>query len=61
MSIERGQRYSADVPLRWSDMDAYGHVNNVQFLRLLEDARGGLGLHGPSITDPQRRIWSWRR
>lgn len=27
------------VPLRWSDMDAYGHVNNVQFLRLLEDAR----------------------
>ena len=39
MSMERGQRYSADVPLRWSDMDAYGHVNNVQFLRLLEDAR----------------------
>jgi acyl-CoA thioester hydrolase len=27
------------VPLRWSDMDACGHVNNVQFLRLLEDAR----------------------
>ena len=27
------------VPLRWSDMDAYGHVNNTQFLRLLEDAR----------------------
>ena len=32
-------RYCVDVPLRWSDMDAYGHVNNVQFLRLLEDAR----------------------
>ena len=31
--------YHCDVPLRWSDMDAYGHVNNVQFLRLLEDAR----------------------
>ena len=27
------------TPLRWSDMDAYGHVNHVQFLRLLEDAR----------------------
>ncbi|MFZ5871015.1 MAG: acyl-CoA thioesterase [Actinomycetota bacterium] len=27
------------MPLRWSDMDAYGHVNNVVFLRLLEDAR----------------------
>lgn len=31
--------YCCDVPLRWSDMDAYGHVNNVQMLRLLEDAR----------------------
>ena len=31
--------YPCDVPLRWSDMDAYGDVNNVQFLRLLEDAR----------------------
>lgn len=27
------------VPLRWSDMDAYGHVNNVQYLRLFEEAR----------------------
>jgi acyl-CoA thioester hydrolase len=34
-----GARYRENVPLRWSDMDAYGHVNNVQFLRLLEDAR----------------------
>ena len=31
--------YRVEVPLRWSDMDAYGHVNNVQCLRLLEDAR----------------------
>ena len=31
--------YRVDIPLRWSDMDAYGHVNNVQFLRLLEEAR----------------------
>jgi len=27
------------APVRWSDMDAYGHVNNVQFLRLMEEAR----------------------
>jgi acyl-CoA thioester hydrolase len=33
------QTYRVEVPLRWSDMDAYGHVNNVQYLRLLEDAR----------------------
>ncbi len=27
------------VPLRWADLDAYGHVNNVEVLRLLEEAR----------------------
>nr|WP_269809880.1 thioesterase family protein [Kineosporia rhizophila] len=27
------------VPLRWSDSDVYGHVNNVMLLRLLEEAR----------------------
>ncbi|WP_374927734.1 acyl-CoA thioesterase [Kytococcus sedentarius] len=31
--------YRLNVPLRWSDQDAYGHVNNVTFLQLLEDAR----------------------
>ncbi len=25
--------------LRWSDMDAYGHINNVQLLRVLEEVR----------------------
>ena len=28
-----------EVAVRWSDMDAYGHVNNVQYLRYLEEAR----------------------
>ena len=27
------------VPLRWGDLDAYGHVNNVAVLQLLEEAR----------------------
>jgi acyl-CoA thioester hydrolase len=31
--------YRCDYPMRWSDMDAYGHVNNVQYLRFFEDAR----------------------
>jgi acyl-CoA thioester hydrolase len=26
-------------PLRWADMDSFGHVNNVVFLRYLEQAR----------------------
>ena len=31
--------YAVQVPLRWGDMDAFGHINNVEFLRLLEQAR----------------------
>ena len=25
--------------MRWGDMDAYGHINNVQVVRILEEAR----------------------
>ncbi|MEC5192111.1 MULTISPECIES: acyl-CoA thioesterase [unclassified Arthrobacter] len=25
--------------MRWGDMDAYGHINNVQIVRILEEAR----------------------
>ncbi|MBD0710252.1 MULTISPECIES: acyl-CoA thioesterase [unclassified Streptomyces] len=32
-------RHRYSCPLRWSDMDAFGHVNNVVFLRYLEEAR----------------------
>lgn len=33
------QRFTTEIVLRWGDMDAYGHVNNVQYHRLLEEAR----------------------
>ena len=29
------------VPVRWTDLDAYGHVNNAAMVRLLEEARIG--------------------
>jgi acyl-CoA thioester hydrolase len=35
-------RYTFDCPVRWSDMDAYGHVNNARFLTLYEEARVAL-------------------
>ena len=35
-------RYQFVCPLRWSDMDAYGHVNNARFLTLYEEARVAL-------------------
>lgn len=35
-------RYVYHCPLRWSDLDAYGHVNNARFLTLFEEARVAL-------------------
>lgn len=28
-----------DIPVRWGDLDAFGHVNNTVFMRYLEEAR----------------------
>src|SRR5829696_6149197 len=30
------------IPIRWRDVDAYGHVNNAVFLNYLEEARDRL-------------------
>jgi acyl-CoA thioester hydrolase len=35
-------RFIHHSALRWSDMDAYGHVNNASFLTLYEEARVAL-------------------
>ncbi|KIP52429.1 acyl-CoA thioesterase [Leucobacter komagatae] len=32
-------RAHVELQLRWGDQDAYGHVNNVAYARLLEEAR----------------------
>jgi len=32
-------RLHIPIPLRWSDFDAYAHVNNAEMLRILEEAR----------------------
>ena len=39
-------RYIHHTPLRWSDMDAYGHVNNARVLTLYEEARVALFFTG---------------
>lgn len=33
--------------MRWGDMDAYGHINNVQIVRILEEAR--IAAFGPPL------------
>ncbi|MGO1184009.1 MAG: acyl-CoA thioesterase [Micrococcaceae bacterium] len=30
---------TVSIPLRWGDMDAYGHINNARILSVLEEAR----------------------
>src|SRR5450830_1738683 len=31
--------FTANIPIRWGDMDAFGHVNNTEFFRYMEQAR----------------------
>ncbi|UFU05319.1 acyl-CoA thioesterase [Ruania halotolerans] len=46
-------RVRVPVPMRWSDVDAYGHVNNAAMLTLLEEARIATfwadGSEGPAV------------
>ena len=39
-------KFTYDCPVRWSDMDAYGHINNVRFLTYYEEARVALMFTG---------------
>lgn len=31
--------HTTQIPIRWGDMDAYGHVNNTLYFRYMEQAR----------------------
>lgn len=33
------KEFAVEVPLRWGDMDAMSHLNNVMYFRLMEEAR----------------------
>ncbi len=35
-------RFVAEVPLRWTDQDTFGHVNNARLVTVLEEARVAL-------------------
>lgn len=36
---ERKLAHVCRIPIRWGDMDAYGHVNNTVYFRFMEQAR----------------------
>ncbi|MEY2631445.1 MAG: hypothetical protein RIR00_99 [Pseudomonadota bacterium] len=39
MEHKRKLVHSCTMPIRWGDMDAYGHVNNTIYFRYMEQAR----------------------
>lgn len=39
MSVERKLVHCTRIPVRWGDMDAYGHLNNTLYFRYFEQAR----------------------
>jgi len=39
MDKERRLAYVENIPIRWGDMDAMGHVNNTVYFRYMEQAR----------------------
>ncbi|MEZ6187455.1 MAG: thioesterase family protein [Planctomycetota bacterium] len=47
--------YVAEIPLRWSDMDSLGHVNNAVYFTYCETARLGL-LHHLGLGDYQGEV-----
>lgn len=52
-------RYTYECPVRWSDLDAYGHVNNARMLTLYEEARVALmftGARAAGLTSFQEGI-----
>ena len=44
-------RHTVAVPMRWSDMDAYQHINNVAFLGYFEMARVDLFFDRASLEE----------
>ena len=39
MEHRRKLVHVTQIPIRWGDMDAYGHVNNTVYFRFMEQAR----------------------
>ena len=47
-------RHRVPVHIRWGDLDAYRHVNNVAMIQLLEEARISVFWHGNWHESPAR-------
>src|SRR5450755_2403549 len=43
-------RFTFSCPVRWGDMDAFGHVNNVTFFDYMQEARTGMLFAGEAAA-----------
>ncbi|MBA2639341.1 MAG: acyl-CoA thioesterase [Nocardioidaceae bacterium] len=53
MTRQNGFDWTGEVPLRWRDLDAYGHVYYGEYLTLLDEARVAMLKAALGPTDPQ--------
>jgi acyl-CoA thioester hydrolase len=53
MSEDRRLSHVERIPIRWGDMDAMGHVNNVTYFRYMEQAR----ISWFDKLVPERKAW----
>jgi len=51
-------RLNVPIQLRWSDLDAYGHVNNASMLKILEEARVFAFWVDGDVSEPDQAAWS---
>lgn len=54
MEHTRKLLHTARIPVRWGDMDFYGHVNNTVYFRFLEQARVEWIEQAGYAVDPNR-------
>jgi len=47
-----GDSFYVDLPIRWGDMDAQAHLNNVVYFRLMEEARIQM-VRGSGVSYPE--------
>lgn len=52
---EKRLLHIARIPVRWGDMDSYGHVNNTLYIQYLEEARvAWFEQHGIPMTNVEQ-------
>jgi acyl-CoA thioester hydrolase len=55
--VDGERRYHVPIPVRWRDLDGYGHVNNATMFTLLEEARvQAFGVVPPESGEPPRPL-----